>query len=701
MFRGSLLLSLLILLVVPAGSAVALGLGDIHLASGLNQPLSADIELLSTSHEELARLTVALASRDTFQHLGVDRPAFLSSVTFRVIEDGAGHATLRVRSSETFTEPFVDLVVDLGWPGGKLVRDYTLLLDPPGSATPTTPLEAGSATTNPGAASAHVATHPASAGPAASPAPVTSRGGAGVPTAAGAPQSYTVVAGDTLDRIVRHLGARTRARRAHLAEALVAANPQAFAEGVRHLEPGTVLTVPASKRAHATAPADAVPRMVSHARTNATPAASTAAGPAANATTPASAAPTPVRERASVPSDSAALAALTQRVDALEKALAQASETQVREHAELLALREEVADAAIEARLHSRDGSTPATREATAVPAESQPAPPVDDSEPALPAYVAPPAPSAQASASAADEPATPTRYARLRARLGAIAALALLMLIAFYGLRAVLRRRALKAALDELESDARGRARDDVVHVGGGDQHDALWMSAHGTTDTDATGPPGHEHAGEPEPHIDVDSVPTKYDMDTSYLSALEEDIATGEAMAPAAGAPDAHPDADARAAPHDHVAGLPHESAIESTIIRQLEDKDISPDMLILEPDFTSTDMELTSRRYDHTSDNERRSNGTDALKDALRVAITREPDRIDLRVKLLEVYYATAIANNLAFYELASALSRERELLPAEEHVRIAAMQRAIAAAPARQAEVAASDDLADCA
>ena len=154
MTRKSCLLSLL-LLCVPT-FAHALGLGDIHLNSALNQPLSADIELLGATAEELTQLRASVPSRETFARYGLDRPSFLSDLTFRVGKDASGRSILAVRSTEPATEPFVTLLVEVTWLRGRLIREFTVLLDPPvfeqqasaapPVAAPTTGIAAGATT---------------------------------------------------------------------------------------------------------------------------------------------------------------------------------------------------------------------------------------------------------------------------------------------------------------------------------------------------------------------------------------------------------------------------------------------------------------------------------------------------------------------------------------------------------------------------
>jgi pilus assembly protein FimV len=118
------------LMLAPFG-AWALGLGDIELRSALNQPLDADIELVSVTPEELADLRVALADPATFERYGLDRPAFLGRLSFGVGRDQLGRDVIRVTSLEPITEPFVTVLVEATWPRGRLLREYTVLLDPP------------------------------------------------------------------------------------------------------------------------------------------------------------------------------------------------------------------------------------------------------------------------------------------------------------------------------------------------------------------------------------------------------------------------------------------------------------------------------------------------------------------------------------------------------------------------------------------
>jgi pilus assembly protein FimV len=113
----------------------AVGLGDIHLDSALNEPLRAEIELLAATPEELSGLTVTLASPDTFERYGIDRPFYLQQLAFNV-KSGPDGAVIQVRSASPITEPFLTFLVEATWSAGRLLREYTVLLDPPTYSPP-------------------------------------------------------------------------------------------------------------------------------------------------------------------------------------------------------------------------------------------------------------------------------------------------------------------------------------------------------------------------------------------------------------------------------------------------------------------------------------------------------------------------------------------------------------------------------------
>src|SRR5271163_4990223 len=123
-------LMLMACLLCPSLSS-ALGLGEIHLNSALNEPLNAEIDLIAASPDELTALRATLAPRDAFTRYGIDRPPFLSSLTFKVGKGKDGRDVLQVHSTDAIPEPFVTFLVEVNWARGRLMREYTVLLDPP------------------------------------------------------------------------------------------------------------------------------------------------------------------------------------------------------------------------------------------------------------------------------------------------------------------------------------------------------------------------------------------------------------------------------------------------------------------------------------------------------------------------------------------------------------------------------------------
>ena len=109
----------------------AIGLGDINLDSALNEPLRAEIVLLAATPEEIAALSVQLGTAEDFERYGIDRPFFLQDVEFKVVNRGVGGSIIQVRSRSPITEPFLTFLVEATWPSGRLLREYTVLLDPP------------------------------------------------------------------------------------------------------------------------------------------------------------------------------------------------------------------------------------------------------------------------------------------------------------------------------------------------------------------------------------------------------------------------------------------------------------------------------------------------------------------------------------------------------------------------------------------
>jgi pilus assembly protein FimV len=234
--RASLLLVLLL-----AGDAWALGLGEIRLSSALNEPLRAEIQLMSTTPEELAGLRVELASAATFERYGIDRPHFLTRLDFDVVDaNQPGGDVVRITSNEPITEPFVTFLVEASWPGGRLLREYTVLLDPPTFAPPPTAQA-------PQAVTAPQRQQQADSGRIERPAAPSRQSAADTePFDQAAGGDVRVQRGDTLWQIAERVRPDNRLSMNQVMLAIFDANPQAFAGNINRLTAGATLRIPSA-----------------------------------------------------------------------------------------------------------------------------------------------------------------------------------------------------------------------------------------------------------------------------------------------------------------------------------------------------------------------------------------------------------------------------------------------------------------------
>jgi pilus assembly protein FimV len=199
---------------LSSGMAHALGLGELTLKSTLNQPLVAEIELLDVKELTAAEVVPSLASPEDFSKAGVDRQAFLNDLTFTPVLNASGKSILRVTSSKPLSEPMVKFLVQVMWPNGRLLRDYSVLLDPSKFS-------------------------PQTAEAAAQPAPT----GTTPVTAATQSSQYTTTSRDTLWEIAAK--ARNGGSIQQTMLAIQALNPDAFIDGnINRLKTGQVLRLP-------------------------------------------------------------------------------------------------------------------------------------------------------------------------------------------------------------------------------------------------------------------------------------------------------------------------------------------------------------------------------------------------------------------------------------------------------------------------
>ena len=241
----------LLLSALAAPSALyALGLGEIRLNSALNQPFDAEIDLVSATSEDLSALRAALAPSDTFQRYGLDKPAYLSDFTFRVGRSG-GRDVLKITSPRPVTEPFVTLLVEASWPRGRLLREYTVLLDPPTMApaavTAPPPPSPAVSMAEPAPRSTTEPTEPEPASSARSSSmPSGARQTVTTPRSIDPGSTYRVHPNDTLWRIASAASPGPRSEVNRMMVAIFQANPAAFGGNINVLRSGSELRIPTS-----------------------------------------------------------------------------------------------------------------------------------------------------------------------------------------------------------------------------------------------------------------------------------------------------------------------------------------------------------------------------------------------------------------------------------------------------------------------
>jgi len=136
-----LIISFWLAVISLPSQVLALGLGGIEVNSFLNQPLKAEIEVISARAGEIDDLLVGLASRDAFTRAGLSRPNNLSNLRFTVKKSEEGDsAVILVTTKGAIKEPFLNFLVEADWSKGRLLREFTILLDPPFYAESPAPL---------------------------------------------------------------------------------------------------------------------------------------------------------------------------------------------------------------------------------------------------------------------------------------------------------------------------------------------------------------------------------------------------------------------------------------------------------------------------------------------------------------------------------------------------------------------------------
>jgi pilus assembly protein FimV len=598
------------LMALPS-AAFALGFGDLRLLSPLNAPLDAEIELVDVAPEDMQSLKAQIASRETFTRYGLEWPVFLSSVQVKITRTADGRQVLKLKSTDTITEPFITLLVEVSWARGRSVREYTMLLDPPvytpgQSPANNAPVAAASAGTGaregsiargsevpPSQDTSSISPNPPSAGEPSA-APASPRGAGTSPTAASG-STHVVKRGETLSAIAASASgdaANSPQTRSYML-AIYQANPPAFEKNMNLLRSGAVLRIPESSAVSAISPSEAngeIRRQYAAWRSSTADAGST---PAAE----------PGRLRLVTPTGSGSVGtggpetkALQSRVKDLESQLSDSKRLLEMRNAELAQLQARLESATKAPPAAARTPTSPAPPAAAPVPAPAPATAPAEQQPPAAqaeaPAATTPPpaeepAPSAEPTSTppAADTtrvrrpPPTPVQaegggiFDTLKDYWWAIALLAV-ALVGFFGMRTWRSRR--QSEFD----DSLGR-----LAVAGANSMDR-----------------GFAAGGDTSPVRPL----TAATDDGAFL--VEE---SGTHERPRFGGGAAQPAAAAR-----HVST---DDTVSSDTAINLDQGD----------PLAEADFHMAYGLYDQAAD-------------LIRIAISREPNRRDLKLKLLEVFF-----------------------------------------------------------
>ena len=651
-------LMLMMALSVP-GAAHAIGLGDIHVDSALNENFAAEIDIVGATALQLTDLRASIANREVFLRMGADRPAFLSSATFKVIQDSRGRPVLAVRSSESFTEPVVNFLVDLNWHDGELVRQYTVLLDP---AEYSHTVKAQFAAQAPAAA-------PVIAAPAAlAEEPVAD---AALPEAAvqnGRKTTHIKVgAKATLRGIAWRVGERSPSDLQKMMIAIFRANPAAFDGNINRLHRGALLTIPAHAELGAISKLDA--RREFHVQMaewrSGTRVASTSAASAAPATE-STAAPAAAIAAASVPAQSAAA----------QTAAAGATGTEVLDR-QVKSLEQELNN--LKGVLHSTDTQLQSLQE-QAARAEK----PAFAEKPALAEKLAV---AGAPLAVVAPAPRAKSDFAALSI-VGGLGVLGSALAALYFRMR----RRTTPARAVNPGSIARaaGPAPLALSSISDSMAETIPRMAALHTKESAVaiTYGPVQDHmsavdTGDTHPDLQAILEPRRSEATQPLLPI----ISTGEP------------------AGKSSIAGGSFSRAQDPSVNMRADQGTVRMDPTRL--DYNLLDLDMTAQHVHLPSElnepvrKERRTN----LADVLKLAIEREPERHDLRLKLLELYYSAAATNRQGFLDAVQKFAHERQHLTEDQWERIASMGRQIAAENPMFVDQSltedAEDDLADCA
>src|SRR5450432_2307191 len=617
MSNGKNPLMLMMALSMP-GAANALGLGDIHVDSGLNERLAAEIDIVGATESDLTDLRAAIANRETFLHYGADRPGFLSSATFKVTQDRQGHPVLAVRSTEAFTEPLVNFLVDVHWRYGELVRQYTLLLDPPGFATPIRRAEAADVPVAPPAAAPLVETQNQTTArqvdPPSDPPDTGSQRDARKTT------HIKVGAKATLRGIAWRVGERSPSDLQRMMIAIFRANPSAFSGNINRLHLGAVLTIPSTAEVAALSKADAKREFHAQMAAWLAPGRTLHAGALAAAPTAASSAAAAANAVvANVPVAKAPAADAAAEADAAGDSVAPKASESVELSRRVQSLEHELSE--VQGLLESQNDKLAGMQHQVALVEKKTP--PAD----------APSAGTASADTPRADAPVEPA-HLPLVPVFGGIGLLAAALAALYMRLRPRSKKPDYSPAAsaegvraDVVDAPAPTAVRNDVV------RNDEQKSSR---VDTEETATPIFDEDTHPLlPVMAANPMPKRVNNAAATISRPEPEGTTVNLRVDTVNLP-------------ANGAGI-ELTRVDATRL----------DYNLVDLDMTAQHVQMPSVLNEQVVAKERRTN----LADVLKLAIEREPDRHDMRMKLLELYYAAAATNRNAFLEVVQKFANDR--------------------------------------
>ncbi len=234
---------LAVLCLLMPWAADAAGLGRLSVLSALGQPLNAEIDLVSVGKDELATLSARLASPDAYKQANLQYGPALVGLRLSIERRPGGQPYIKVASPRPVNEPFIDLMVEITWASGRITREYTALIDPPGFApTPSefAPVAVPETRPAPEIQAPAVAAVPA---PAPAPAPARKRPAVTAPTASSSKEYGPIKRGETLFNIagdVKPEGVTLE----QMLVGLYRSNPDAFENNMNRMKTGKILRVP-------------------------------------------------------------------------------------------------------------------------------------------------------------------------------------------------------------------------------------------------------------------------------------------------------------------------------------------------------------------------------------------------------------------------------------------------------------------------